>query len=229
MQIYLENAASTKIEEEVLEVYTKELKETYGNPSASHEKGLEAKVKVDGARKTIGEILNAKGSEIIFTGSGTEANNIAIFGAVKTNAQKGKHIITGKIEHPSVLECFKALETEGYEVTYIGTDKDGIIDLNELKKAITKNTSFISIMYVNNVMGAIQPIREIGQICKDNKIIFHTDACQAAQFESLDTKMLNVDLMTINSSKIHGPKGVGALYINQNIKLSPTIYGGGQE
>ncbi|MBU1151699.1 cysteine desulfurase, partial [Patescibacteria group bacterium] len=204
-------------------------REIFANPSSQHKMGLEAKMAVDKARKSIAEKLNCQSSEIIFCASGTEANNIAIQGIARANIEKGNHLITTKIEHKSVLNVFAHLEKEGFRVTYLDVNKDGLINPEDLKSAITDQTILVSIIYANNEIGVIEPIKELGEICKKAHIPLHTDACQAAPYLSLDTKELNIDLLSLNGSKIYGPKGSGALFIKDQLKLSPIIFGGNQE
>ena len=202
----------------------------FGNPSSFNDIGLDAKTALDSARQKVANILNAEPKEIIFTGGGTESINLAIKGVARALKEKGKHIITSKIEHHAVLETCGYLEKkEGFEITYLDVDRYGVVKLEDLKKAIRKDTILISIMYANNEIGTIQPIEEIGKIAKENEIYFHTDACQVGCYLILDVKKLNVDLMTLNGSKIYGPKGVGVLYIRKGTEIEPIIHGGGQE
>lgn len=229
MKIYLDYAATTLVREEVLEAMLPFFNEKFGNPGSVNSFGMEALDAVDEARATIAKILNAKINEIIFTSSGTESINLAIKGVARANKTKGKHIVTSKIEHPAVLETCKSLEKEGFEITYLQPDKDGIINADKVKEAIRKDTILVSIMYANNEIGSINPIAEIGKICKQNKILFHTDACQAAGALGIDVNTLNVDLMTINGSKIYAPKGIAFLYIRTGTKIDPIIHGGNQE
>lgn len=226
-QIYLDNASTTQVDTRVLEKMLPYFGEEYGNPESLHQKGKEALIAVDTARETIAETLRCQPSEIIFTGSATEANNLAIFGIAQQH--KNAHFITSKIEHASVLEVFKELEKEGHTVSYLKVDREGFISTEELKKALRQETKLVSIMYANNEIGAIEPVAEIGKICHDHKIPFHTDACQAAGALNLDVQKLQIDLMTLNSGKIYGPKGIGLLYVRQSIKLKPIMFGGGQE
>jgi len=234
-RIYLDNAATTPIDPKVLKEMEPFLKNDFGNPGGMYSYGYEAREAIDHARTIIAKYLNCNAGEIIFTGSGTESDNLAIIGTAKANQKHGKHIITTKIEHPAVLETCQTLEKNGFRVTYLNVDKNGLIDLKELEKAITRETILISIMYANNEIGTIEPIAEAGKIIakKRNKETglpyFHTDACQAAGALSLDINALGVDMMTLNGSKIYGPKGVGALYLRKNTKIEPLIYGGHQE
>jgi len=235
-KIYLDHAATTYTREEVLEAMMPYFSEKYGNPSSFHSVGKEAKDAIEQARGMMARILNCRNAEIIFTGGGTESDNLGIIGTARANKEKGKHIITSKIEHPAVLDACKKLEKEGFEITYISTDKAGIIKLDELKKALRSDTILVSIMYANNEIGTIQPVKEIAKIIRDNTEkkkagfpYFHTDACQAAGSLDLDVMKLGIDLLTLNGSKIYGPKGVGALYVKKGVKVEPLIYGGGQE
>lgn len=227
--IYLDNAATTYVDPRVLDAMLPYFSEEYGNAESLHEKGMNARMSLDNSRETIAKILNCQTSEIVFTSSGTEANNLAIFGATRANKSKGRHLITTTIEHSSVSEPFNKLEKEGYEVTMLKVDSNGLINLEELKSSLRPDTTLASIIYANNEIGTIEPIREIGQICHEKGIIFHTDACQAAGAENIDVEELNVDLMTINGSKMYGPKGVGALYVRKNTKIEPIIFGGSHE
>lgn len=223
-EIYLDYASATPVDQRVLNQMLPYFSEEYGNPQSRHQKGKKAKIAIDNAREKVAKILNCRESEIIFCGSATEANNLAIFGLAQNSPA---HFITTKIEHPSVLEPFKELEKRGHKVTYLNVDHEGFINLEELANAITKETKLVSIIYANNEIGTIQNIKKISTICKKHQVLFHTDACQAAGSESLDTT--NIDLMTLNASKIYGPKGIGLLYCRREIKLSPQIHGGGQE
>lgn len=229
--IYLDYAATTPLSLEV----KKEMDLAtgiYGNPSSLHSKGYEAKMALDGGREKIAKILNCRSDEIIFTGGGTESDNLAILGFARANKAKGNHIIVSAIEHHAVLEPAHKLGKEGFEITYLPVSKDGIIDLEEFKKALRPETILVSIMYANNEIGTIQPIKEISKIIensKSSKPILHTDACQAAGFLDLNVKELGADMLTLNAGKIYGPKGFGILYAKKGIKLEPIFYGGGQE
>lgn len=228
-EIYLDNSATTKLDERVLQEMAPYLSYIYGNPSSFHGKGKAAKDALDESRATIAKILNCNSKEIIFTSGGTESINFAIKGIAFANKDKGNHIITSTLEHHAVLETCEYLKKHGFDITYLDVDKYGIINPESIKNAITDKTILISIMYANNEIGSIEPIEEIGKIAKERGIYFHTDACQAAGSLSLDVKKLNVDLMTINGSKIYGPKGVGLLYIRKGLNIDPLIHGGGQE
>jgi cysteine desulfurase len=232
--IYLDNAATTPIDETVQQLINKTNRVFYGNPSSLHKQGRLVKEQIEEARIKVASVLNAKPDEIIFTGSGTESDNLAILGVARANKQYGKHIIISAIEHKAVLESVTRLKEEGFSVSYAPVDKEGITDVNELRKLIRKDTILVSIMYANNEIGTIQPIHEITKIItpfkeKTGYPLFHTDACQAAGALSLDTQKLGVDLLTLNGSKIYGPKGVGCLYIRQKCPLQPQIIGGDQE
>ncbi len=228
--IYLDNGASTKVHEEIVEIMKPYNTQYYGNASSMHSMGRIARTAVEEARKKIAESVNSDNDEIIFTSGGTESNNHAIKGAAFANMNKGKHIITTKIEHDCVLNTCKYLERKfGFEVTYLKVDEYGLVDIAELKKSIKKDTILVSIMHANNEIGTIQDIKTIGQICKLKGVIFHTDACQSYTKVPINVKEMNIDLMTINSHKIQGPKGVGALYIRRGVKIDPLLHGGGHE
>lgn len=238
--IYLDNAAATPVLPEVLEAMMPYFIERYGNPGSVHAKGQEGRRVVDVSRRVIAEILNCDPREIIFTASGTESDNLAIQGIFNAYGDEVRkrgatpHIITSKVEHSAVLNTIEYLEkNRGFEVTYVGTDKYGHVSPEDVESAIKKETIFCSIMYANNEIGTVNPIKEIADVCKGGGrggIIFHTDACQAGGALNLDVNELGVDLMAINGSKIYGPKGVGVLYKKQGVKLVPMIFGGeGQE
>lgn len=224
MEIYLDNASATKIDEEVLEVIKETYKENYANPSSLHLKGEKALERLNLEKEKVSKLLNCKSSELVFTSTGTESINLAIKGLI--NNQK-KHIVTSAIEHPAVLESCKYLEEFGFKTTILGVNKEGFIDLEKLRKAITKDTILVTIQYASNEIGTIQNIKEISKICKDFKVLFHTDACQAV-YEDLNLKNLNVDLLSLNGIKFHGPH-LGLLYVKEGIKLEPLIHGGGQQ
>ncbi|MGI0057680.1 MAG: cysteine desulfurase family protein [Nitrosarchaeum sp.] len=225
--IYLDNAASTQIHEDVLEAMLPYLKEQYGNPSSIHRYGRLAHKAIEKARKQIAMLINADPSEILFTSGGTESNNTALYGIIakKTRSQ----IITSSIEHDAILEPCKKLAKDGFDVIYLPVDNRGVVNLSVLKNSLSANTCLVSIMFGNNEMGTIEPIAEIAQLCNEQNIPFHTDAIQAVGKTPIDVKELGVDLLSISSHKINGPKGIGALYIRKGIDIDPFILGGGQE
>ena len=232
--IYLDYAATTPIDENVIKLINKTNTLFYGNPGSLHESGRLAKAQIEKSREEISNHLNTSPDEIIFTGSGTESDNLAILGIAHAHKQHGKHIIISTIEHKAVLESALRLKDEGFEVSFAPVDKNGILDIGSFKKLLQKDTILVSIMYANNEIGTIQPIKEISEILRPIKQktgypLFHTDACQAAGVLSLNVNDLGVDLLTINGSKIYGPKGVGCLYVKKGINLEPQILGGGQE
>ena len=230
-EIYLDNSATTKPAKNVIKAINKTFKYNYGNPSSLHNKGLKAEKILKKTRKTISKKLKIKPKEIIFTSGGTEANNLAIKGIVENYKNRGKHLITTKIEHPAVLKVFQYLEKNGFEVSYLDVNKKGIISLSQLKNYVTKNTILVSIMHVNNEIGSIQPIAKAAKIVKEKNDLcfFHTDAIQSFGKLHIDPKKWDIDLLTISGHKIHGPKGIGALYVRDKIELAPIILGGGQE
>ena len=227
--IYLDNAATTVVSKEVVDAMLPVFTERYGNASSIHSMGQEAQALMEDARKVIANKINASAEEIIFTSGGTESDNIALKGIAIANKDRGNHIITSKIEHPAVLNTCKALEKEGFKVTYLDVDKFGLIKSDQLKKAITKKTILVSIMHANNEIGTIQDIESIGNICKEKNIYFHTDAVQSFTKVLIDAKKVNVDLISLSAHKIHGPKGVGALYVKKGTKLAPIMSGGAHE
>lgn len=226
---YLDNAATTKLDDEVLQEMMPYLRENYGNASSIYKLGRESRKAVEDAREKIAKILNCKPTEIYFTAGGSESDNTAIKGIAKANKEKGNHIITSKIEHPAVLETCKQLEKEGFEITYVSVDENGIVNLDELKKSIKPTTILITIMFANNEIGTIQPIEEIGKIAKENNIYFHTDAVQAVGNIEIDVEKLNIDSLSLSGHKFYGPKGIGALYVRTGIKFEKFISGGHQE
>jgi len=227
--IYLDNNATTKVNEKVLEKMIPYFSENYGNPSSVYSIGQKNKKIIEEARMNISSFLGIDSSELIFTSCGSESNNTAIKGIANAYKEKGKHLITSKIEHHSVLDVFKYLEKNGYEVTYLPVDENGIIDLQSLKKSIRKDTILVSIMYANNEIGTIQPIKEIGEITKQNGVFFHVDAVQAVGKYKIYPKDLNIDLLSFSGHKFYGPKGIGGLYIRRGIKLEKFMHGGQQE
>lgn len=227
--IYLDNGATTMVAKEVTKAMLPYFTEKYGNASSLHSLGQEAKEALEEAREVIAKSINADPSEIIFTSGGTESDNIAIQATVNMCVKKGNHIITSKIEHPAVQKTCNFLEHKGFKVTYIDVDKDGIIDPKKLEKAITKETVLVTIMHANNEIGTIQPIEEIGKLCKKHDIIFHTDAVQSYMKVPIDVKKQDIDMLSLSAHKIHGPKGIGALYIRKGTKICPLSYGGSHE
>ena len=227
--MYLDNSATTQVSEEVFEEMKPYFSEEFGNPSTLYKYGRESKKALNLARQRVADAINAKPDEIIFTSGGSESDNLAIKGIALKLAKKGKHIITTEIEHPAVIETLKFLETLDYKVTYLPVYENGIIKIEDLKDAITPETILITVMHGNNEIGTIQPIEEIGKIARENKIKFHTDAVQTFGKIEVDVEKLNVDLLSISSHKINGPKGVGALYIKKGTRVVPLIHGGGQE
>ncbi len=229
-KIYLDNAASTYVSSEVLNEMLPCFNALYGNPSSLHSFGRDATAMLDKARDRIKDSINAeKASEIYFTSGGTESNNMAILGVARAYANKGKHIITSQIEHPSVLEACAQLEKEGFKISYVPVDANGLVSIPDILHEIRKDTTLISIMTVNNEVGTIQNIKSIAKIAHDYGIIFHTDAVQAIGQIVLNVQDMEIDLLSLSAHKIHGPKGVGALYVKSGIKLEPITYGGGQE
>lgn len=227
--IYLDNAATTKVDDSVVSEMESYHSDQYGNASSMHLKGQEVKRALEEARHMIAKSINAKDDEIYFTSGGTEANNWALKGLYFANPGK-KHIITTKIEHDCVLNSCKFLEKKlGLKITYLDVDEKGIIDLKELENAITKETLVVSIIHGNNEIGTIQDIEAIGKICKNKGVYFHTDACQSYTKVDINVKKQDIDLITLNAHKIHGPKGVGALYIREGVKIQPLLHGGGHE
>lgn len=231
MEIYLDNSATTKPFDSVVSLMSKIYTECYGNPSSRHNKGLEADNYIRYAKEIIAKSLKVSEKEILFTSGGTESDNTALIGIARAAKRRGNHIITSSIEHPAILETCKYLESEGYRVTYLPVSKDGVVNVEDVKKALCEDTILVSIMYVNNEIGSVMPICEIGKIIKEynDKIIFHTDAVQAYGKYKINPKKLNVDLMSVSAHKIHGPKGVGFLYIKDGTRILPYIYGGGQQ
>ena len=225
--IYLDNAASTQIHKDVLNEMLPFLSEQYGNPSSIHKLGRVANKAIQNARKQIANLINAQSDEIFFTSGGTESNNIALYGFA--HAKKRNHVITSSIEHEAILEPCKKLEKDGFAVSYLPVSSDGLVSIQDVKNAITKDTCLVSIMFANNEVGTVQPIKEISKICNEKQIPFHSDAVQAVGKTPIDVKDLELSAMSISSHKINGPKGIGALYIKKGVKIEPFILGGGQE
>ncbi len=231
MEIYLDNSATTKIYKDVSELCIKTMTEDYGNASSMHHKGVVAENYLKKATEQIAKTLKAKPKEILFTSGGTESDNIAIIGGAMAHHREGKHLITTCIEHPAVGNSMKYLEDQGFDVTYLSVSEEGLIDLEELKNAIREDTILVSIMAVNNEMGAVEPLEEAGKIIHgaNPKILFHVDAVQGYGKEQLIPKQLGIDMMSVSGHKIHSPKGIGFLYIRDGVRIVPITYGGGQQ
>lgn len=229
MNVYLDNAATTPVKQEVLDAMIPYFTENFGNPSSVYKVAQINKKAIDEAREIIAKTLGAQTNEIFFTSGGTEADNWAIRGIAESYKSKGNHIITTKIEHHAVLHTCEYLEKQGYEVTYLDVDEDGLVDPAAVEAAIKDSTILISIMYANNEIGTIQAIAEIGEIAKKHKVFFHTDAVQAIGQVRIDVKAQNIDMLSLSGHKINGPKGIGVLYVRRGIKLANLIYGGAQE
>ena len=231
MEVYLDNSATTKVLPEVAELMTKVMCEDYGNPSSMHRKGVEAEQYVRYARENLARLLKVTEKEILFTSGGTESDNMALIGCAMANMRRGKHLITTQIEHPAILQTMQHLENQGFRVTYLPVDKTGRIRLEDLQKSICQDTILVSIMYVNNEIGSLQPIAEAGALIKrmNPNILFHVDAVQGFGKFRIYPKKLHIDLMSVSSHKIHGPKGVGFLYVGEKVKMLPINYGGGQQ
>lgn len=226
---YFDNSATTPISEKVLEAMMPYLTSSYGNASSIYSLGRESRKAIDKARDQVAKALNCDSKEIYFTNSGTESDNWAIKGVAYANKDKGKHIITSSIEHHAVLHTCKHLEKQGFEVTYLPVNKNGLVEIKDLIEAIRPDTILISIMYANNEIGTVQPIEEIGEIAKEKNIYFHTDAVQAIGNIDIDLQKLNIDLLSLSGHKFNGPKGIGALYIKNGTKVENLLHGGSQE
>ncbi len=231
MEAYLDNSATTRCSDEAVKIMTKVLQEDFGNPSSLHNKGMEGENYVKAARSEIAKTLKANDKEIYFTSGGTESNNLAIIGAARAYRRSGDKVITTMIEHPSVANPFAYLEDNGFEVTYLPVDNLGRVDLNALREAMTEDTILVSVMHVNNEIGAVQPIEEIAEIVKsvNKECVFHVDAIQSYGKFRIYPKKIRVDMLSVSGHKIHGPKGSGFLFVKDKIKLKPIILGGGQE
>ncbi|MDF2792114.1 MAG: cysteine desulfurase [Neobacillus sp.] len=228
-RIYLDHAATTPMHPRVIEIMMEVMNKNFGNPSSIHSYGREARHYIDLARETLARSIGAKENEIIFTSGGTEADNMALFGAAESNQHKGKHIITTQVEHHAVLHACQQLEKMGFEVTYLPVDEIGEISLDDLSTALREDTILVSVMYGNNEVGTLQPIKEIGEILKSHQALFHTDAVQAYGIEDVNVIEMNVDLLSVSAHKINGPKGTGFLYVRDKVKLVPRAFGGEQE
>ena len=229
MEVYFDNSATTRVLDSVRDVVVKVMTEDYGNPSAKHRKGMEAEQYVRQAASRIAKTLKVKDKEILFTSGGTESNNMALIGTAMANQRAGKHIISTRIEHASVYNPLAFLEQQGFEVTYLNVDENGVVRLEELKAAIRPTTILISVMYANNEIGTIQPIREIGEIAHEHGILFHTDAVQAFGQLPIQVDDCRIDMLSASGHKLNGPKGIGFLYIRKGVKIRSFIHGGAQE
>ena len=227
--VYLDNAATTPVDKRVMEVMISTMNDNFGNASSMHAFGVNAKDILNSSRETLAQFINAKPEEIIFTSGGTESNNHTLKGVAFANRYKGNHIIVSAVEHDCILEACKWLETQGFFVTYLPVDGDGVADMKLLGKFINKKTIIVSVMHANNEIGTIQPIEEIGNLCKERNVLFHSDACQTFGKINIDVNKAGIDLLTLNSHKIYGPKGVGALFIRKGTNIIPWLHGGGQE
>lgn len=227
--IYLDNAATTPVSQEVLDAMQPYFRDIYGNPSSVHASGRQAKGAVERAREQVARAINAKANEIVFTSGGTEADNSAIIGTAIGYQDQGKHIVTTTIEHHAVLHTYEFLQEMGYEVTFVPPGADGIVRVEDIAAALRDDTTLVSVMAVNNETGAVQPIGEIGRLTRERGIVFHTDAVQAMGLLQLDVDALCIDLLSISGHKLHGPKGVGALYVRRGLYWKPTQHGGSQE
>ena len=231
MEVYLDNSATTRCFDEVAQLMMKIMCEDYGNPSSMHHKGVEAERYVRYARETLARILKVNEKEILFTSGGTESDNLAIIGTAMASHRMGRHLITTKIEHPAVLQPMRYLEEQGFEVTYLPVDRQGRILLEELRRAIREDTILVSIMHTNNEIGTIEPVAQAGDLIKriNPQTVFHVDAVQGFGKFRIYPSRMKIDLLSVSGHKIHGPKGSGFLYRNQNVRLNPIVYGGGQQ
>lgn len=231
MEAYLDNSATTKVTDTVKDIVVKTMVEDYGNPSSLHLKGVESEKYIKNSKEIIGKTLKCDEKEIIFTSGGTESNNLAILGTAMAHKRRGNHIITSKIEHPSVLNTVKYLEEQGFEITYLDVDKNGVVSIEELKEKLRKDTILVSIMHVNNEIGSVMPIEEIGKYLKEKHkdTLFHVDGIQSYGKYKIIPKRMGIDLLSVSGHKIHGPKGVGFLYKSEKARIVPIIFGGGQQ
>lgn len=227
--IYLDNAATTPIDPLVSDAIQAAGKEYYGNASSLHSVGAQAHEVLEQSRERLASLLGAMPSEIVFTGSGTESNNLALKGVAFANAHRGRHIIVSAIEHDCILRAARWLERQGFFVTYLPVDNEGLIEMSSLEKAMTDKTILVSMMHVNNEIGTIEPVEEIGKLCRKRNVYFHSDACQSFGKIPLNVDKMQAGLLTVNAHKLHGPKGVGALYIRSGVAVEPLLHGGGQE
>lgn len=231
MEVYLDNSATTRVFPEVAELMTRIMCEDYGNPSSLHTKGMQAEQYVRYAKETLARILKVNEKELFFTSGGTEADNMAIIGCAFANARRGRHLITTQIEHPAVIQTMKYLETMDFRVTYLPVDSTGCFLLEDLQRAICTDTILVSVMHTNNEIGSIQPIEEAGALIKrmNPNILFHVDAVQGFGKFLIHPKKMNIDMLSVSGHKIHGPKGVGMLYVNEKVKIQAIVFGGGQQ
>lgn len=231
MEIYLDNSATTRVFPEVAELMTRIMCEDYGNPSSLHMKGMQAEQYLRNAKETFAKLLKVNEKEIFFTSGGTESDNMALIGCARANARRGKHLITTQIEHPAVLNTMRYLESEGYQVTYLPVDAQGLISLGDLRGAMRQDTILVSIMHTNNEIGSLQPIAEAASLIKrmNPHTLFHVDAVQGFGKAKIYPKRMGIDLLSVSGHKIHGPKGVGLLYIGGQVKIQPILHGGGQQ
>lgn len=231
MQVYLDNSATTRCFDEVADYMAHIMKDVFGNPSSMHMVGIDAEKEVKKAKEIIANNLKVSEKEILFTSGGTESDNMALIGCAMANRRAGNRIITSKVEHPAILETVKYLEKQGFEIVYLPVDKLGRVSVDSVRQALTEDTIIVSIMHVNNEIGAVMPIEEIGKAIKDYKqsILFHVDAVQSFGKYRINPKKMKIDLLSVSGHKIHGPKGMGFLYINEKVKIAPIIFGGGQQ
>ncbi len=231
MEIYLDNSATTRAFDEVVDVVSRVMREDFGNPSSMHQKGVEAERYVKESKEIIAKTLKVQEKEIFYTSGGTESDNWALMGAASANSRAGRHLITTKVEHPAILQTMEYLESIGYEVTYLSVDKQGIIRLEELEQTIRPDTILVSIMHVNNEVGAVQPVEEAGLLIKrmNPKTLFHVDAVQSFGKYKIFPKKSKIDMLSVSGHKIHGPKGTGFLYVDEHVKIKPIMFGGGQQ
>ncbi len=231
MECYLDNSATTKVADEVIDMVVRCMREDYGNPSSKHNKGFEAEKLVNEAKAIIAKSLKCEPKEVLFTSGGTESNNMAIIGTALANSRRGKHILVSSVEHSSVKEPMNYLESLGYKITWLKVDHNGLVDLEDLKANLDDETILVSCMHINNEMGAIEPVKEIGEIVKayNSAIVYHVDAIQSYGKLKIVPKEFKADLLSVSGHKIHGPKGTGFLYIKDRTKIQPIIYGGGQQ
>jgi cysteine desulfurase len=227
--IYFDHAATTPVRPEVVEAMLPYYRERWGNPSSIHSSGQQAAEGMSNAREQLASLLGATPDEVVFTGSGTEADNQALIGISIARQQKGRHIITSKIEHHAILHTAQFLEKQGAQVSYLPVDSHGLVDPDDVRRAITDETILVSIMHANNEIGTIQPVAEIGAICREKGVLFHTDAVQTVGHVPIDVKGMNIDLLSLSAHKLYGPKGVGAIYVRKGVRIAPLIHGGGHE